>query len=162
VNGQGGKGVPRAHVGWNTGDNANVSMNQGLVHRIRVHGLQIRWGPSLIFEITETGTHLGAASLRVQLQEHRTFIDLTDLHQQQQQRLLTYYINKYWTSANTGLLLLHLLQTDVLPSQYVGIVLKKLNLTQQKQTTQEWNSLRQTRKKHTKEGGAASFPGQPG
>ena len=30
---------------------------------------------------------------------------------------------------------------DVLPSQSLGIVLKKLNLTQQKQTTQEQNSL---------------------
>jgi len=30
---------------------------------------------------------------------------------------------------------------DALPSQSFGIVLKKLNLTQQKQTTQEQNSL---------------------
>ena len=30
---------------------------------------------------------------------------------------------------------------DVLPSQSLGIVLKKLNLTQQKQTTQQQNSL---------------------
>jgi len=37
---------------------------------------------------------------------------------------------------------------DVLPSQSVGVVLKKLNLTQLKQTTQEQNSLSLTRKTH--------------
>jgi len=37
---------------------------------------------------------------------------------------------------------------DVLPSQSLGIVLKKLNLTQQKQTTEEQNSLSWTRKTH--------------
>jgi len=37
---------------------------------------------------------------------------------------------------------------DVLPSQSPGIVLTKLNLTQQKKTTQEQNNLNQTRKTH--------------
>ena len=37
---------------------------------------------------------------------------------------------------------------DVLTSQSLGLVLKKLNLTQQKQTTQEQNSLSWTRKTH--------------
>jgi len=37
---------------------------------------------------------------------------------------------------------------DVLPSQSLGIVLKKLNLTQQKQTTEEQNSLSWTGKTH--------------
>jgi len=37
---------------------------------------------------------------------------------------------------------------DVLPSQSLGVVLKKLNLTQQKQTTQEPNGLSETRKTH--------------
>jgi len=30
---------------------------------------------------------------------------------------------------------------DILPSQSLGVVLKKLNLTEQKQTTQEQNNL---------------------
>ena len=38
---------------------------------------------------------------------------------------------------------------DILPSQYVGIVLKKLYLARQKQTTREQNSLSDTRKTQT-------------
>jgi len=34
---------------------------------------------------------------------------------------------------------------DVLPSQSLGVILKKLNLTQQKQITQEQNSLRKNK-----------------
>jgi len=35
---------------------------------------------------------------------------------------------------------------DILPSQSLGLVLKKLNLTQQKQTTQEHNGKKNTQK----------------
>jgi len=35
---------------------------------------------------------------------------------------------------------------DVLPSQSLGVVLKKLNITQQKQMTQEQNTLSKSRK----------------
>ena len=51
------------------------------------------------------------------------------------------FTDRYWvkvlrpTRHKTGLF------GDVLPSQSLGVILKKLNLTQQKQTTQEQNSL---------------------